>query len=33
MFLAKSDKQAITVSAGMLIAIGIYIIIQYIQLN
>jgi hypothetical protein len=33
MFLAKSDKQAIGVSAVLLIGIGVYLIIQYIQIN
>jgi len=33
MFLSKSDKQAIGVSAFMLIAIGVYIIVQYVQNN
>jgi hypothetical protein len=33
MFLAKADKQAIGVSAFMLLAIGVYIIVQYVQNN
>ena len=33
MFLTKSDKQAIGVSAFMLVTIGIYILIEYVRIN